>query len=182
MSLSAVDVVKIFINSFVRLVPVALYAGSAMSGIVFNDFRGLLLFGGFIANELIGLGYRMVLKGIPNPQCALLYSEGGSPFVLPSPITQTIGFFAGFIFMDMYYNNNFIASKFVYLTILLLLTMFSRVNVGCKTLLDAIYCALIGILSGVIYYSIIKDYYKADYWNTTLTQIDDTVNNFFSIN
>jgi hypothetical protein len=124
MSLSAVDVVKIFINSFVRLVPVALYAGSAMSGIVFNDFRGLLLFGGFIANELIGLGYRMVLKGIPNPQCALLYSEGGSPFVLPSPITQTVGFFSGFIFMDMYYNNAFNPLKFFLMTAFLLITIY----------------------------------------------------------
>ena len=49
MSLSLIDTIKIFINTLVRIVPVGLYAGSAMSGVVFNDFRGLLLFGGFIA-------------------------------------------------------------------------------------------------------------------------------------
>ena len=182
MSLTAIDTLKIIINSLVRIVPVGLYAGAAMSGVVFNDFRGLLLFGGFLGNELIGLGYRMVLRGVPNPQCALLYSESGSPFILPSPITQTVGFFTGFIAMDMYYNNTFNAGKFLLLGMLLVITMFSRINVGCKTLLDAVYCALIGLLTGVVYYSIIKDYYRADYWNSTLTTIDDTINNFFTIN
>ena len=84
--------------------------------------------------------------------------------------------------MDMYYHNNFNAGKFLLLSILLLMTMYSRVNIGCKTLLDAVYCALIGLLIGVVYYSLIKDYYKADYWNTTLTQVDTSINNFFQIN
>lgn len=181
MSLSAIDAIKIFINTAVRITPVGLYAGSAMAGAVFNDFRGLLLFLGFLGNELIGLGYKMVLKGVSNPQCALLYSEQGTPFVLPSPITQTVGFFCGFFFMDMYYNNTFNAMKFFFLSMLLLITMYSRINVGCKTLLDAVYCALIGLLTGVVYYSLIKDYYKADYMNQTLTQANEAINNFFSI-
>jgi hypothetical protein len=181
MSLSAIDAIKIFINTAVRITPVGLYAGSAMSGAVFNDFRGLLLFLGFLGNELIGLGYKMVLKGVSNPQCALLYSEQGTPFVLPSPITQTVGFFCGFFFMDMYYNNTFNAMKFFFLSILLLITMYSRINVGCKTLLDAVYCGLIGLLTGVIYYSLIKDYYKADYMSQTITEANDAINNFFSI-
>ena len=182
MTLSVIDIIKIFINTLVRLEPIALYTGSAMAGVIFNDFRGLLLFIGLIGNELIGLGYKMVLHGVSNPQCALLYSESGTPFVLPSPISQTVGFFAGFIFMDMYYNNIFKPMKFFVLTMILIVTIFSRINVGCKTLLDAIYCSLIGLLSGVIYYSIIKDYYKADYLNETLIKADETINNFFSIN
>lgn len=182
MTLSAIDIIKICINTLVRLEPVALYTGSAMAGVIFNDFRGLLLFMGFIGNELIGLGYKLVLRGVSNPQCALLYSESGTPFVLPSPITQTMGFFAGFIFMDMYYTDKFNPMKFFVLTLLLLVTIFSRINVGCKTMLDAIYCALIGLLTGVVYYSIIKDYYKADYLNIKLTESNEKINSFFSIN
>jgi hypothetical protein len=182
MSLSLFDVAKIFINTLVRLEPIGLYTGSLMAGVVFNDFRGLLLFLGFLGNELIGLGYKMVLRGVSNPQCALMYSESGTPFVLPSPITQTVGFFAGFFFMDMYYNNTFNPMKFFALTIMIMITIYSRINVGCKTLLDAIYCTLIGLLTGVIYYSIIKDYYKADYLNATITKADSTINSFFSIN
>ena len=48
MSLSIIDTAKIFINTLVRILPVGLYTGSAMSGAVFQDFRGLILFGGFI--------------------------------------------------------------------------------------------------------------------------------------
>ncbi len=182
MTISLIDVIKIFINSLVRIQPVGLYAGAAMSGVVFNDFRGLLLFMGFLGNELIGLGYKMVLRGVSNPQCALMYSETGTPFVLPSPITQTVGFFAGFFFMDMYYNNIYRTVKFFLLTMMMMITIYSRINVGCKTLLDAIYCTLIGLLTGVVYYSIIKDYYKADYLNQTVTKANDAINSFFSIN
>ena len=181
MSLSLFDVVKIFINTLVRLEPLGLYTGSLMAGVVFNDFRGLLLFLGFLGNELIGLGYKMVLRGVSNPQCALMYSESGTPFVLPSPITQTVGFFAGFFFMDMYYNNTFNPMKFFVLTVIIIITIYSRINVGCKTLLDAIYCSLIGLLSGVIYYSIIKDYYKANYLDQTLTETNENINKFFSV-
>ena len=182
MSVSLIDTIKIFINTLVRISPVGLYAGSAMSGIVFNDFRGLLLFGGFIGNELLGLGYKMVLHGVSNPQCALTYSETGTPFVLPSPISQTVGFFAGFFFMDMYYENTFSALKFFLLTFLQLITIYSRMNVGCKTLLDAVYCSLIGLLFGVVYYNLIQPYYKADYLNEKLTTANNDINNFFSIN
>ena len=181
MTISVIDTLKIFINTLVRLAPIGLYTGSAMSGSVFQDFRGMLLFCGFLGNELIALGYKMVLRGTTNPQCALTYSEGGVPFVLPSPITQTVGFFAGFFFMDMYYNNTFGPMQFFLLTSLLLFTIYSRMNIGCKTMLDAIYCALIGLLIGVIYYNLVKDYYKADYLKQEITTASDTINNFFKL-
>ena len=182
MSLSLIDTGKIFINTLVRLLPIALYAGSAMSGAVFQDFRGLVLFCGFLGNELLGLGYKMVLHGVNNPQCALMYSEGGTPFVLPSAISQTVGFFAGFFYMDMYYNNTFSPMEFFILTFLILITIYSRINVGCKTLLDAVYCTLIGLLFGVVYYSLVQPYYKADYLKSTILKADEEINKFFSMN
>ena len=181
MSLSLIDTIKIFINTFTRLVPLGLYAGSVMSGVVFQDYRGILLFLGFLFNELLSLGYRMILHGVVNPQCALTFSSEGSPFVLPSPITQTVGFFAGFFFMDMYYNSTFNSLEFILLTFLLLITTYSRINVGCKTLLDSIYCALIGLLLGVVYYNLVQPYYKADFLTQEITTINTDINNFFSI-
>jgi hypothetical protein len=181
MSLSVIDIFKIFINTFTRLEPIALYSGAAMAGTVFQDFRATLLFCGFLVNELLGLGYKMVLNGVSNPQCALLYSESGTPFVLPSPISQTVGFFAGFFFMDMYYNSTYTATTFFGLTIMILITIFSRVNVGCKTLLDAIYCTLIGLLFGVVYYNLVQPYYKADYLKPDTILSNDNINSFFSL-
>ena len=72
--------------------------------------------------------------------------------------------------------------NFFLLSALLLITIYSRINIGCKTLLDAIYCALVGLLMGVIYYNLIKDYYKADYLEEDITQIDKDINNFFTLN
>jgi hypothetical protein len=181
MSLSLVDTIKILINTVVRLIPLGLYTGSVMSGVVFQDFRGILLFLGFLGNELISLGYKMILHGVINPQCALTYSSEGTPFVLPSPLAQTVGFFSGFFFMDMYYNNTFSSVEFFLLTIMQIFTIYSRVNVGCKTLLDAIYCALIGNLLGIIYYNLVQPYYKADFLAQTLTVASSDINNFFSI-
>jgi hypothetical protein len=124
----------------------------------------------------------MILRGVVNPQCALTYSTEGTPFVLPSAITQTVGFFAGFFFMDMYFNDTFNPLKFFLMSMLLLITIYSRINVGCKTLLDSIYCALIGLLMGVVYYNLIKDYYKADYLKEEIITANKDINNFFSIN
>lgn len=182
MNLSLIDLIKILINTLVRLLPVALYSGSAMSAVVFSDFRAILLFIGFLGNELISLGYRLILRGATNPQCALLYSADSDPFVLPSPLTQTISFFAGFFYMDMYFNNQFNPIKFFSLIALQVITIYSRVNIGCKTLIDAIYCSLVGMLIGIVYYNIIKDYYKADYLNQKLTTANDTINKFFTLN
>jgi len=134
-----------------------------------------------LGNELISLGYRLILRGAQNPQCGLLYSADNEPFILPSPITQTVSFFAGFFYMDMYFNNTFNPIRFFSLIALQLITIYSRVNVGCKTLIDAIYCSLVGMLIGVVYYNIIKDFYKADYLNQKLTTANDTINKFFSI-
>ncbi len=38
-TLNTFSVAKAIINSLIRITPVALYAGSAVSGLVFEDFR-----------------------------------------------------------------------------------------------------------------------------------------------
>ena len=84
--------------------------------------------------------------------------------------------------MDMYYNNTFSAMEFFILTFLILITIYSRMNVGCKTLLDAIYCTMIGLLFGVVYYNLVQPYYKADYMKSTIQTANTDINNFFSMN
>ena len=178
--LNFIDIIKALINTLIRLLPIAFYAGSVISGALFSDFRAVLLLGGFILNEFLSLGYRMIFHGINNPQCALLFSVNESPFVLPSPITQTIGFLYGFILADMYYTDIFNAFKFFIMTIIMILAVYSRINVGCKTILDAIYCSLVGTMLGVVYYSFIKDYYRADYFNiisSSNSNIDNKIAN-----
>ena len=154
---------KAILNTLVRLLPISLYSGSAMSALLFDDFRGTLLFVGFIINEAIAYGYRLILNGVYNPQCALLKTEEDY-FVLPSPISQTIGFFFGFFMTEMYAQGVFYPSRFFVLLVVLILTIFSRVNVGCKSFLDALYCAFLGILLGVGWFNIVKEYYRRDFY------------------
>lgn len=154
---------KAILNTLVRLLPIALYSGSSVSALLFGDFRGTLLFVGFIINEAIAYGYRLILNGVYNPQCALLKTEEDY-FVLPSPISQTVGFFFGFFMSEMYAKGAFYPSRFFVLLVVLILTIFSRVNVGCKLFLDALYCAFLGILLGVGWFNIVKEYYRRDFY------------------
>ena len=46
--------------------------------------------------------------------------------------------------------------------ILVGLTMYNRVMVGCKDFIDAGYSLLMGIFKGIVYYIIVKDFYEPD--------------------
>lgn len=186
-TVTLIDIIKSLINTLVRLAPISFYMGSGMSAMIFSDFRGVLLFGGFMLNEFIALGYRMVMKGEDRRECALTLSGDGTPFVLPAPITQTVGFFVGFIMADMYAQNTFNPIKFALALVALFITIYSRINVACKSIVDALYCAILGIIIGVVYYVIVKDYYRPDYLNMNggvagvASNIESNLNNFFSV-
>lgn len=153
-----ISVFIMFINTIVRLLPITFYSGAMMSFIVFEDFRAQLLFIGFVINELLAFAYKNAFKGVDNMNCALL-TDRSNYFVLPSSITQTVGFFFGFILLHTYYINDFETVGFIGLIVLLVLTIFSRINVGCETLITSTIFALIGTALGAIYYYLIKDYY-----------------------
>lgn len=179
MDLSVIVFVKALINTLVRLMPIGLYSGSIMSSLLFDDNRGTILFMGFMINEIISLGYRMAFKSIYNPQCALLRTDDNN-FVLPAPICQTAGFFVSFLMMEMYYQGEFRPAKFFILTSLMVITIWSRNNIGCKSITDAIFSSLIGMFIGIAYYIIVKDYYREDYYAEQADDDYDTkVKNIF---
>lgn len=169
---------KAILNSFMRLMPIILYGGSVLSGLVFNDFRGTLLFLGFLGNEFVSLAYKMMLKGRDNPQCALL-RYGDNSFILPSPLPQTVGFFSAFLLMKMYLEGNFNTVSFFVILILMLLSIYSTNNIGCLAFVDAILTSLVGCLFGAMYFYVIRDNYKPDYNKfKTDEDEDDTKNEF----
>lgn len=178
MSVNLFFSIKALINTCVRLIPIGLYTGSAISGLVFDDFRGALLLLGFIINEAIAMGYRMIMRGVYNPQCALTRTESDF-FVLPSPITQTVGFFYGFYLTDMYYKGAFEPGRFFVMTVLLSITIFSRINVGCKSFVEALYCSVLGMILGMGYFNVIKHYYRPDFFR--LENVDSAVDDFFKL-
>lgn len=183
MDINFFTLIKAILNTIVRLAPIGLYAGTIMSSLVFSDFRGTLLIMGFIFNEMISLGYRLMFRALDNPQCALLRS-GTTSFTLPSPINQTIAFFIGFILMDMYNSGNFYPLRFFSCITILLVSIWSRVNVGCSSLLDTLFSTSAGLIFSVAYYVIIQPYYNRDY-SISQTDASSTIStaqqNFFKV-
>jgi len=179
-----VVIVKGILNTIIRLVPVSLYAGTIVAGLIFQDFRGILLFLGFFLNEMICLGYMLQSKGEMNPNCALMRTEKSS-FALPSTVTQTVGFFTGFTIMKIYEEGDFTGNLLVFISliILLLASLYSVVNIGCLDVLSGMFSICIGILLGVSYYYIVKDYYTRDYLNIEASSKDtnEAASSFFKL-
>jgi hypothetical protein len=176
MSVSIISSSKAILNTLVRLSPIGLYSGTALSALVFGDFRATLLLIGIIINECIALGYRLILRGIYNPQCALL-ANGDDYFVMPSPITQSVGFVCGFFLAKMFNDGEFLPIRFFIIIFILFIVMFSRINVGCMGVLDALYCSILGLVLGVAYFNLIKDYYRRDFYNTD--SLENDIDMFF---
>jgi hypothetical protein len=176
MSVSIISSSKAILNTLVRLSPIGLYSGTALSALVFGDFRATLLLIGIIINECIALGYRLILRGIYNPQCALL-ANGDDYFVMPSPITQSVGFVCGFFLAKMFNDGEFLPIRFFSIIFILFIVMFSRINVGCMGVLDALYCSILGLVLGVAYFNLIKDYYRRDFYNTD--SLENDIDMFF---
>lgn len=162
MIIDSIVILISILNTIVRLLPIAFYSGSIISNLVFNDFRANLLFIGFMLNELFAFAYKMAMGGKGKAECALL-ADPNNYYVLPSSITQTVGFFFGFVMANSYYENNFKSMKFIVLCLTLALTIFSRINVGCEDIISALVFASIGVAFGMIYYYVVKDFYVADY-------------------
>ena len=177
-------IVKGILNTLVRLTPISLYAGTIVAGIIFSDFRGILLFLGFFMNELVCLGYMLQSKGEINPNCALVRTEKSS-FALPSSVTQTVGFFTGFTIMKIYEEGDFSGNLLVFISLILLLlaSLYSVVNIGCLDVLSAMFTICIGVILGVAYFSIVKEYYTRDYLNVegSNKKTNNSVSTFFKV-
>ena len=85
----------------------------------------------------------------------------------------------------MYSTGVFSPIKFFSALGILLISFWSRMNVGCSSFLDTLFSTSAGLLFGVAYYSIVIPFYNRDYSknlpssSTTLSLVDQ---NFFSPN
>jgi hypothetical protein len=151
---------KAIINTFIRLVPIGLYFGTLLMGILFTDIRAFVLFIGYFLNDLLSLGFRELFQTVDLPNCAIVQSSQNF-YTMPSSHTQTIAFTAAYFFSDMYNNQNFNVVNFIFLTVLLLITMWSRTNIGCETSIDAVFATIIGVLLGFAYYKLTVNWFNS---------------------
>jgi membrane-associated phospholipid phosphatase len=159
---------KAALNTFIRLVPIGLYFGTLIMGILFSDIRAFVLFIGYLLNDIISFGFRQLFQTVDIPNCAIVQSNRNF-YTLPSSHTQTIAFTLAYFFTDMYMKQNFDVVNFIFLGFLLLVTMWSRINVGCESLVDGIFATILGILIGVAFYRLTQS------WNEIGQPPKDTV-------
>jgi len=151
--------VKNIINTIVRLLPIGFYFGSIILGLFFYDMKGFLLFMGFVINEIIMLGTRYMFQTEDIVNCALVKNTDGF-FTLPAPHTEFVSFIWSFLISDMYFQSRYDVVNFIILSLIVIITMWSRMMIGCQDIIDVIYSLLLGCLLGTGYYMIIKDYYN----------------------
>ena len=150
-------------HTFAKMLPLGLYISTLLESILFNDIRGFLIFVGLIINDLINIGHNYLLEKKRNEKCAILRNLFAEDFFeLSTSHTQYISFISGFFLSSMFFKKVFYYSTFSMFCILMGLTIWSRIAIGCEDILDSGYNLVFGLFRGIIYYVIIKDYYEPD--------------------
>jgi hypothetical protein len=160
---NAFNMLPVLFNVFIKILPISLYIGSLLESLLFNDIRGFFIFIGLLLNDAINTGYNYLSSKKDNERCAVIrnrYSEDF--FVLPTTHTEYISFITAFLMSSMFFKKVFHYGVFVIFSLLVGITAFNRVSIGCKDFVDAGYSLLIGVFKGIIYYVIVKDFYEPD--------------------
>lgn len=156
--MAVISSAKIILNTIVRVLPIGLYLATLLSSVFFENDMAMVLFFGQLLNDLIGLSYRFILKPKGKIECAVV-KVGDLFYTMPAPYIQIVAYYCSFFVADMYYNDKFNTTKFLGLLIMLMITIWSRLDVQCKTMIDVALAFALGTTIGLVYYFMVKEYY-----------------------
>tara|TARA_B100001093_G_C26736153_1_gene974542 strand:- start:120 stop:782 length:663 start_codon:yes stop_codon:yes gene_type:complete len=156
------SVIKAIVHTFIRFLPLGLYSFAYLSTAIFKDRRSAILLMGLIINDIIGYLYKRYNKVEPNENCVIFGKQDDtmSRGFLPNPHTLYISFVAAFFYSDMWYKYKFDFIPFIFILFLLILTIWSRIDIGCKEFKDVVLNVVFGALRGIIYYYFVSSYYR----------------------
>ena len=159
-----IDMVNFFIgliHTFVRFLPLGFYFFTYLSTALFKDLRSAILMMGLVLNDIIGFLYKKYAKITPNAPCAIFGKVDNKTEIgfLPNPHTEVISFVASFFYSDMYYKNKFDVMPFSFITIMLFITIWSRITIGCKKMKDVLFNLVFGAVRGMLFYYFVSKYY-----------------------
>lgn len=174
----AISMGKIIINTIVRVLPIGLYLATLLSSLLLENNTAIILFFGQLVNDLIGLCYRFILKPPGKINCAMV-RVGNLFYTMPAPHTQIVAYYVSFFMADMYFKKEFNSTKFLGLLGLLLITVWSRLDIECEDMMDVILAFALGSGIGLSYYYLVKDYYIKPQTNETTTDNSELINNVF---
>ena len=172
------------LHTFIRFIPLGIYSFAYLNAAIFKDTKGAIILLGLIINDFIGFVFKRYFKFEPNAQCAIFGNKTGDSRLgfLPNAHTEMVALLTAFFYSDMWaeYKMDFI--PFVFMLLLLLLTLWSRISIGCKTLNDAIFNIIVGAVLGMLYYYFVKDRYSAAKRGHTVRESCDMGYNNFKCN
>lgn len=148
-----VEVIKALFNTFIRIMPLGLYFFTYFSSTLYGDKRSGILLLGLILNDLIGHIYNKYGGVIPLDTCAVFSSTDGSQLnFLTNTHTEIMAFIFSFFGSEMY-KKGMKWFKFNFLLFMMIVTIWSRMNVGCETNLQVImFNILFGVVRGALFY------------------------------
>lgn len=158
-----IDVLLAILHTFIRFMPLGLYFFTYFSTIVYKDIRSVLLLIGLVINDLLNLLYKRYYKVQDIPSCSVLGSPGTSGKDapnLPSTHTGYISFVLSFFVARALHIKQKDPTSIIFLLLMLFLTIYSRVAIGCKTLNKAVLSTIFGFVHGIIYYQIVSKWYN----------------------
>ena len=108
---------------------------------------------GLVLNDIIGFLYKKYAKITPNAPCAIFGKVDNKTEIgfLPNPHTEIVSFVASFFYSDMYYKNKFDVMPFSFITIMLFITIWSRITIGCKKMKDVLFNLVFGAVRGMLF-------------------------------
>lgn len=159
-----IDMVNFFIgliHTFVRFLPLGFYFFTYLSTALFKDLRSAILMMGLVLNDIIGFLYKKYAKITPNAPCAIFGKVDNKTEIgfLPNPHTEIVSFVASFFYSDMYYKSKFDVMPFSFITIMLFITIWSRITIGCKGMKDVLFNLVFGAIRGMLFYYFVSKYY-----------------------
>lgn len=159
-----IDMVNFFIgliHTFVRFLPLGFYFFTYLSTALFKDLRSAILMMGLVLNDIIGFLYKKYAKITPNAPCAIFGKVDNKTEIgfLPNPHTEVVSFVASFFYSDMYYKSKFDVMPFSFITIMLFITIWSRITIGCKKMKDVLFNLVFGSVRGILFYYFVSKYY-----------------------
>lgn len=151
------------LHTFIRFMPLGLYFFAYFSTIIYKDLRSVLLLIGLVINDLLNLLYKKYYRVVDIPSCSVLGSPGTSGKDAPSlPSTHTgyVSFILSFFIARALHIKQKDPTSIIFLFLLLFITIYSRIAIGCKTLNRAILCVIFGFVHGIIYYHLVSKWYN----------------------
>lgn len=159
---STFDSFLVLTNQLINFVPLGLYFFAYFTAIVFQDMRGGLLMLGLFLNDLVGIFNNKYLGNKQlNPNCAIYKTRYNNFVELPNEHTEIVTFFSTFFYSEMFNKKKTDWFKFIFLLLLILVTIWSRINIGCEVdMKKIIFSILSGVVRGILFYYIFSNQWE----------------------